>query len=79
MRVLGDAVLDSDTLTPQVAVGVQYKTLGSTGLDGTLDAHGAKRSGTDVYVLATKLFLSSGLLVNGTLRATKANQNGLLG
>lgn len=79
VRVLGDAVLDSDTLTPQVAVGVQYKTLGSTGLDGTLDALGAKRSGTDFYVSATKLFLSSGLLVNGTLRATKANQNGLLG
>ena len=79
VRVLGDAVLDSDTLMPQVAVGIQYKTLGSTGLDGTLDALGAKRSGTDFYVSATKLFLSSGLLVNGTLRATKANQNGLLG
>ena len=40
---------------------------------------GAKRSGTDFYVSATKLFLGQGLLVNGTLRATKANQNGLLG
>ena len=78
-RVYGDAVLDSDTLIPQVAVGVQYKTLGSTGLDGTLTALGAKRSGVDVYVSATKLFLNSGLLLNGTLRATKANQNGLLG
>ena len=79
LRVLGDAVLDSDTLMPQVAVGVQYKTLASTGLDGTLDALGAKRSGVDFYVSATKLFLGQGLLVNGTLRATKANQNGLLG
>jgi hypothetical protein len=79
LRVLGDAVLDSDTLTPQVAVGVQYKTLGSTGLDGTLAALGAKRSGVDVYVSATKLFLGQSLLVNATLRATKANQNGLLG
>lgn len=78
-RVLGDAVLDSDTLVPQVAVGVQYKKLGSTGLDGTLDALGAKRSGVDLYVSATKLFLGQSLLVNGTLRATKANQNGLLG
>lgn len=79
VRVLGDAVLDSDTLMPQVAVGVQFKQLGSTGLDGTLDALGAKRSGTDFYVSATKLLLGQGLLLNGTLRATKANQNGLLG
>ncbi|MDI1237736.1 MAG: DUF3034 family protein [Polaromonas sp.] len=79
VRVLGDAVLDADTLMPQVAVGVQYKTLGSTGLDGTLKALGAKREGVDIYVSATKLFLGQSLLVNGTLRATKANQNGLLG
>lgn len=79
VRVLGDAVLNSDSPVPQVAVGVQYKTLGSTGLDGTLDALGAKRSGTDFYVSATKLLLGQSLLLNGTLRATKANQNGLLG
>ena len=79
VRVLGDAVLDSDTWMPQVAVGVQYRALGSTGLDGTLDALGAKRHGTDVYVSATKLLLGQSLLLNGTLRATKANQNGLLG
>ncbi|WP_372826188.1 DUF3034 family protein [Polaromonas sp.] len=79
IRVAGDAVLDADTLMPQVAVGVEYKTLGSTGLDGTLRALGAKREGVDVYVSATKLFLGQSLLVNGTLRATKANQNGLLG
>ena len=79
VRVLGDAILDSDTLMPQVAVGVQYKTLGSTGLDGTLEALGARRHGTDFYVSATKLFLGQSLLLNGTLRATKGNQNGLLG
>ena len=79
VRVAGDAILDSDTLMPQIAVGVQYKTLASTGFDTTLTALGAKRSGVDVYVSATKLFLGSGVLVNGTLRATKANQNGLLG
>ena len=78
-RVLGDAILDSDTLMPQVAVGLEYKTLGSTGLDGTLNALGAKRNGVDFYVSATKLFLGQSLLVNGTLRATKSNQNGLLG
>jgi hypothetical protein len=79
VKVAGDAILDSDTLMPQIAVGVQYKTLASTGLDATLTTLGAKRSGVDFYVSATKLFLGSGVLVNGTLRATKANQNGLLG
>ena len=79
VRVAGDAVLDSDSLMPQIAVGVQFKRLQSSGLDGTLTALGAKRSGTDVYVSATKLFLAQGILVNGTLRATKANQGGLLG
>jgi Protein of unknown function (DUF3034) len=78
-RVYGDAILDSDTLAPQIAVGVAYKTLGSTGLDSTLDALGAKRSGVDVYVSATKLILKQSLLLSATLRATKANQNGLLG
>ena len=79
VRVAGDAVLDSDSLMPQIAVGVQFKHLQSSGLDGTLSALGAKRSGADVYVSATKLFLAQGILVNGTLRATKANQGGLLG
>ncbi|MCU0926329.1 MAG: DUF3034 family protein [Hydrogenophaga sp.] len=79
VRLAGDAVLDSDTLMPQIAVGVQHKRLQSSGLDGTLAALGAKRSGTDVYLSATKLFLAQGILVNGTLRATQANQGGLLG
>jgi hypothetical protein len=78
-RVAGDAVLDSDSWMPQIAVGAQFKTLDSSGLDGTLDALGAKRSGADYYVSATKLYLAQGVLVNATLRATKANQNGLLG
>lgn len=79
LRVAGDAILDSDSLMPQIAVGVLHKRLDSSGLDATLQALGAKRSGTDVYVSATKLFLAQGVLVNGTLRATKANQGGLLG
>jgi Protein of unknown function (DUF3034) len=79
IKLAGDAVLDSDTLMPQIAAGVEFKSLDSGGLDATLSALGAKRSGLDVYVSATKLFLGQGLLVNGTLRATKANQNGLLG
>ena len=79
VKLAGDAVLDSDSLMPQIAAGVEFKSLDSSGLDPTLDALGAKKSGADVYVSATKLFLAHGVLVNGTLRATKANQNGLLG
>ena len=79
VKLAGDAVLDSDSLVPQIAAGVELKSLDSSGLDTTLDALGAKKSGADVYVSATKLFLAHGVLVNGTLRATKANQNGLLG
>ncbi len=79
VKVAGDAILDSDTLMPQIAVGLQYKTLAGSGLNATLDALGAKRSGVDLYVSATKLFLGQSLLLNATLRATKANQNGLLG
>jgi hypothetical protein len=79
LRVYGDAVLDSDTWAPQLAIGVQHKSADAGALAPTLAAFGAKDSGTDVYVSATKLFLAPGVLVNGTLRATKANQNGLLG
>ncbi|MFG6465066.1 DUF3034 family protein [Roseateles sp. BYS87W] len=80
LRVAGDAVLDSDTWMPQVAVGLEHKTAHVGALGPTLFGPlGAKRSGTDVYVSATKLFLAPGVLVNLTLRATQANQNGLLG
>jgi hypothetical protein len=79
LRVAGDAVLESDSLMPQIAVGVQFKNVDAGGLAPTLNALGASTSGTDFYVSATKLFLAQGILVNATLRATKANQNGLLG
>ena len=79
LKVAGDAVLDSDTWMPQIAVGVEFKSLDAGGLEPTLKTLGAKTEGTDVYVNATKLFLAQGILVNATLRATKANQNGLLG
>ena len=36
-------------------------------------------SGTDVYLSATKLYLDHSLLLNTTLRFTKANQFGILG
>lgn len=80
LRVAGDAVLDSDTLMPQIAIGLEHKKAHVGNLGPTLFGPlGAKDSGTDFYVSATKLLLAEGLLVNLTLRATKANQNGLLG
>ena len=85
VRVLGNAVYDQDTWLPQVSVGLQYKD----NKDGTVIPflNGAlaalkpdiKTSGTDFYVAASKLYLAQSLLVNGTVRFSKANQYGLLG
>lgn len=80
LRVAGDAVLDSDRWMPQVAFGVLRKTTDAGALEPTLVGPlGARDRGTEFYVSATKLFLVPGVLVNATLRATKANQGGLLG
>jgi hypothetical protein len=79
VKLVGDAVLDPDRLLPQISVGALYKDLDPAGLAPTLTALGAKDSGTDFYVSATKLYLAQSVLVNATLRVTKANQNGLLG
>ncbi len=79
LKLFGDAILDQDTFIPQVAIGVIYKDLDPGGLAGTLTALGASDHGTDVYLSATKLYLAQSLLVNATMRLTKANQNGLLG
>ncbi len=79
VRVAGDAVLESDTLLPQVAVGLEHKRTHPGSIGSVLDFLGARTSGTDLYVSATKLFLAQGVLVNATVRNTNANQNGLLG
>ncbi len=79
LRVAGDAVLNSDNWMPQIAVGLQHKRVHAGSMEPVLTALGAKTTGTDLYVSATKLLLGQGLLLNGTLRATRTNQNGLLG
>ena len=80
VKLAGDAVLDSDRWMPQIAAGVEFKRIApGAAVGGVLDSVAARRNGVDLYVSATKLFLAQGVLVNGTLRATKANQNGLLG
>lgn len=77
LRVLGDAILEQDSWVPQVSVGVQYKDNSEDALVGALGA--ADADGTDFYVSATKLYLGQSLLLNGTVRFTKANQFGILG
>lgn len=80
LRIAGDAVLNSDSWMPQIAIGVLHKRADPAALKATLTGPlGAKASGTEGYVSATKLLLASGILVNATLRVTEANQNGLLG
>lgn len=77
VRLVGDAVLDQNLLLPQISVGVEHKINDDKIVVG--GALGLKRSSTDFYVAATKLFLDKNLLLNATVRLTKANQYGILG
>jgi hypothetical protein len=88
VRVFGDAVYDQDSWVPQTAVGVEYKknsgisnsaAVGLTGLSSPTQLGAQSDSGTDWYVNATKVYLAQSLLVNATIRFTKANEFGLLG
>ena len=77
VKLAGDAVLEQDSWMPQISVGLQHK---KNKQGAVVRAVGAKDdTGTDLYVSATKLLLDKSLLLNGTLRATKANQIGILG
>lgn len=77
VKVAGDAVLEQDSWLPQIAVGFQRKENDRGDL---LRALGIKSDrGTDYTVSATKLFLAQSILLNGTVRFTKANQTGILG
>lgn len=79
VKLAGEAILDADTWMPQIALGLEHKQVRPGSLQSVLDFLGTKTRGTDVYVSATKLLLDKSLLLNGTLRYTNANQNGLLG
>ena len=77
LKLIGDAVYDQDSWLPQIAVGLQHK---ENDRGAVIAAVGGKNSvGTDFYVTATKLLLAESLLVDATLRETKANQFGILG
>lgn len=83
LRVSGDLVYDQESPMPQVAVGMMYKkNQGIEGLGAVTNVTqlgAAHDSGVDYYVSATKLILDKSLLLNATVRMTKANQMGLLG
>jgi hypothetical protein len=82
VKLAGDAVYDQDTWLPQVALGVQFKDNRDFGFVPAA-VGGRRASGTDLYLAATKLYLAGilgrNVLLDATVRATKANQFGLLG
>jgi hypothetical protein len=82
VRVVGDAVYDQGRWYPQIAVGAQYKK--NRDFDFVPALLGANDDADiDYYVAATKLYLAGPFsrtwLLNATLRATRANQFGILG
>lgn len=77
VRLFGNAVLDQDTILPQVSIGAQYKINDDALVVGSV--LGLKRKNVDFYVAATKVVLSESLLLNTTVRFTRANQYGILG
>jgi hypothetical protein len=82
LRLYGDAVFDQDRLLPQLALGLQWKH--NSEFDIVPKALGAKHAdGIDVYLAATKLWIDGPVghswLADVTLRASDANQLGILG
>ncbi|MGI2000651.1 DUF3034 family protein [Shewanella frigidimarina] len=69
------------TAMPQISLGLQYKRMDDFALP---QAVGARNDwGVDIYLAASKVYFDAiagrNLVTNLTLRATKANQTGLLG
>jgi hypothetical protein len=83
VRLAGDAIYGQNTWLPQIAVGAQIKRHGGIDNAGALtnprQLGATDEDGVDYYISGTKVFLSQSLLVNLTLRHSKANQLGLLG
>lgn len=83
LKLAGDLLYDQDSLMPQIAAGVMFKHNDGVGGLGAITnvkaLNAASDSGIDYYLAATKLLLGQSLLLNLTVRATKANQMGLLG
>ena len=85
VKLAGDAVYEQDSAMPQIAAGFMVKRnkgidgLGALGVTNVKQLGADDDNGIDYYVSATKIILDQSLLLNGTLRATKSNQMGILG
>jgi hypothetical protein len=91
VKLFGDAIYGQDSWLPQIAIGAQYKhndgikhaesvkAADLTGLINPMQLGAQAEHSTDIYLVATKVFLAESLLVNAVVRETKANQFGLLG
>lgn len=85
VKLRGDAVYDQDVPWPQLAAGIMVKRagavqgLGALGVERVGQLGASDDQGVDYYLAATKLVLDQSLLLSATVRATKANQMGLLG
>ena len=77
LRLFGDAIYDQESWLPQVSAGLQHKENDRGAVIAFVG--GKASSGTDYYLAASKLFLAENLLLNATVRATRANQLGILG
>jgi hypothetical protein len=82
LKLIGDAVFAPDTPLPQIAIGAEWKrTLDFANVPKALGA----RAGADVdlYLAATKLYFGAlagrNVVLDLSLRRTRANQFGLLG
>lgn len=77
-RLFGDLVYDR---LPQVALGLQHKRQTNFFIPRAVGAQ--RDSDSEAYLAASRLFLGGAfgynLLVNGTLRYSRANETGLLG
>jgi Protein of unknown function (DUF3034) len=82
VRLAGDAVFEPDRFLPQISLGAQWKR--TLDFDQIPKAVGAERGeDVDLYVAATKMYFAAlaghNVIVDATLRRTRANQFGLLG
>jgi Protein of unknown function (DUF3034) len=82
VRLAGDAVFAPDELLPQIALGAQWKhTLDFDQVPSALGA--ARGEDVDLYLAVTKLYFAAvagrNVIIDATLRRTRANQFGLLG
>ena len=82
VRLLGDAVFEPDQYLPQIALGAEWKR--TLDFDQIPRAVGAERGeDVDLYIAATKLYFAAiaghNVIVDATVRRTRANQFGLLG